>query len=342
MATIIGNTYPVRDQLRAMGGTWNPALKGWTVPEHRAAEARALVAVPDRPANVADARERIDSWRRRRWMSQRPAATTPVMARANGNVALSDEYLRQVAPSIFAVEPWHGMSDKYAFVPTSTIVMAMRENGFVPVAASQSRTRIPGKIDFTRHMIRFRKAGEQPLTHVGQIFPELSVVNSHDGASAYWLDAGLLKLACMNGMIVSDRVIERYRVPHKGAVAGILAATFRTIDLMPRMIDSVERLQRKQLAPPERNEFGRRALAIRYPENPPVTVEQVLGPRRTEDNGNTLWQTLNVVQEHLVQGGLRGFSESDRRLTTRPVTGISENLSLNKTLWDLAETFAAA
>lgn len=41
---ITGNTYPVKDQLRALGGKWKPAEKAWDVPTDKAAEAQALVA----------------------------------------------------------------------------------------------------------------------------------------------------------------------------------------------------------------------------------------------------------------------------------------------------------
>jgi hypothetical protein len=43
MAIITGNTYPVRKQLQALGGTWVPTVKGWRVPDAREAEARQLV-----------------------------------------------------------------------------------------------------------------------------------------------------------------------------------------------------------------------------------------------------------------------------------------------------------
>jgi hypothetical protein len=39
-----GNTYPVRDQLRAIGGQWDAARKVWRVPESRLAHAQKLVA----------------------------------------------------------------------------------------------------------------------------------------------------------------------------------------------------------------------------------------------------------------------------------------------------------
>lgn len=45
MATLItGNTFPVKDALKALGAKWDPEAKGWRVPDAKAAEARALVA----------------------------------------------------------------------------------------------------------------------------------------------------------------------------------------------------------------------------------------------------------------------------------------------------------
>lgn len=45
MATLItGNTYPVKEQIKALGGTWNKFQKGWMVPDENADEARQLVA----------------------------------------------------------------------------------------------------------------------------------------------------------------------------------------------------------------------------------------------------------------------------------------------------------
>ena len=43
--TITGNTYPVREQMRALGGRWNRILNGWDVPAEVANQARAIVAV---------------------------------------------------------------------------------------------------------------------------------------------------------------------------------------------------------------------------------------------------------------------------------------------------------
>lgn len=41
---ITGNTYPVKEQLKALGGKWDKEAKGWSVPDSKAAEAQKLVA----------------------------------------------------------------------------------------------------------------------------------------------------------------------------------------------------------------------------------------------------------------------------------------------------------
>ncbi len=40
---ITGNTYPVKEQIKALGGRWNKRAQGWEVPSDRAEEARQLV-----------------------------------------------------------------------------------------------------------------------------------------------------------------------------------------------------------------------------------------------------------------------------------------------------------
>jgi len=46
---ITGNTFPVKDALKELGGRWNPALKGWMVPTANASAATALVDLAGGP-----------------------------------------------------------------------------------------------------------------------------------------------------------------------------------------------------------------------------------------------------------------------------------------------------
>src|SRR5436853_517110 len=43
MIAISGNTYPVKDQLRSLGGKWDANQKAWLVPDEKAEEAKKLV-----------------------------------------------------------------------------------------------------------------------------------------------------------------------------------------------------------------------------------------------------------------------------------------------------------
>lgn len=53
MTMITGNTYPVKDRLRALGGKWNRGAQGWELPDEKAEEARAIVAAAG-PAKPRD------------------------------------------------------------------------------------------------------------------------------------------------------------------------------------------------------------------------------------------------------------------------------------------------
>jgi hypothetical protein len=256
------------------------------------------------------------------------------------NAPLSNQALQAYAPSIFATTPWQGMSSRYTFIPTINVIDKMRSEGFQPVSAMQSRTRIEGKQEFTRHLIRFRdmRNGDAPaIRTLGTIYPELVLTNSHDGASAYKLDAGLFRLVCTNGMVVSVGSVSQVNVRHSGSADGIIDATYQLVEEFPKVLDSVHGFARLRLSAPQQTAFATAALALKYDDAAPVTAAQVMRPRRTEDAEPTLWNTLNVAQEHLVSGGDRGRGTTGRRLSTRPVTGISENTRLNKALWTLTE-----
>lgn len=41
---VTGNTYPVKDAIKALGGRWDAVAKGWRVPADKADSAKALVA----------------------------------------------------------------------------------------------------------------------------------------------------------------------------------------------------------------------------------------------------------------------------------------------------------
>ena len=114
---------------------------------------------------------------------------------------ITRDHLRTLTPSVFATTPWEGMSPSYRFIPTEEVLDLLEDQGFRITAARQSRTRIPGKADFTRHMLRLR---HESFTGTEGEVPEVVLFNSHDRSSAYKLYTGILRFACENGMVVQS------------------------------------------------------------------------------------------------------------------------------------------
>jgi hypothetical protein len=72
----------------------------------------------------------------------------------------------------------------------------------------------------------------------------------------------------------------------------------------------------------------------------PIQAEQLLRPRRMSDKAADLWTTFNVVQENVVKGGVPGRTARNQRTSTREITGIDQNVKINKALWMLADGMA--
>ena len=196
--------------------------------------------------------------------------------------ALSNEQLQRIAPSIFAQQPWEKVSENYAFIPTSDVVNGLRSEGFVPVRASQSRTRIEGKGDFTKHMIRFRHQSLMTVENVGEELPEIVLVNSHDRTSSYRLDAGIFRLACLNGMVVKSANFGSFSVQHSGnIVEKVINGSHEIIEQVPQIMDQVKRLKSIELNRHQQLAFARSALALRWDVD--VETKEIKAPVQAED-----------------------------------------------------------
>lgn len=257
---------------------------------------------------------------------------------------LTDEALRRLVPSAFAERPYGGMSDRYAFVPTSKVITALRTEGFEPIEATQSVARKEGKQGYTKHLIKFARVDTQ-VAKVGDSIAQVCLVNSHDGSSIYELLAGLWRLACSNGLMVSEGDYNSVSVRHSGDIVGaVIDGSFKVIESAAQAGERAAQWKAITLNPDEAHAFADAALKLRWDgsetHHAPITAERLLMPRREEDRGQDLWTAFNRVQESLVKGGNRGRTATGRRHTTRPVKAIGDNVKLNRALWTLAESMA--
>lgn len=269
--------------------------------------------------------------------------------RARGNQPLEMEAIRQVAPSVFAEQKHSSRSEQYTYIPTSDILTALAKEGFRPFSVTQGGSRDEEKKGFTKHLIRLRHESAMDLSTVGQTANEIILLNSHDGTSSYQMMGGVFRLVCSNGMVVSDGTVQKVRVPHKGDIAGqVIDGCIEILREMPQVSESVREMQAIEFSRAEQEIFARAAHTARYdvPATAPIEASRLLNVRRREDAAPTIWNTLNAVQENVIQGGLRyvqrdnrGYQVAQRK--TRPVGGIDQNTQLNRILWAVAEEMKA-
>jgi len=259
---------------------------------------------------------------------------SPVLRSAS---PLSDDQIRAVVPSIFAIDKHDSRSERYTYIPTIDVLNGLRHEGFQPFMVCQTRVRDDGKREHTKHMIRLRHAGDISSAEANEII----LLNSHDGSSSYQMLSGLFRFVCQNGMVCGETLGD-VRVPHKGnIVQNVINGAFDVLDGFDLIREQKEGMQALTLNRDEQTAFAHAALSLRYDPTddtpPPITETQLLTSRRFEDRSDDLWTVFNKLQENLTRGGLHGRSRSGRVMSTRAVTGIDQNVKLNRALWVLAD-----
>jgi len=250
---------------------------------------------------------------------------------------LTDEEISRVAPSVFATEPHASRSERYAYIPTVDVLNGLRREGFQPFMVAQGRSRIPGKAEYTKHMLRLRHAGQIDADEAQEII----LINSHDGASSYQMLAGEFRFACTNGLVCGE-TFEDIRIKHSGDVMHeVISSAYDVLDGFNLVRDITHEMKGIQLSRDEQHAFADAALVIKYDDEPaPIVSQQLLHTRRIADRDSSLWTTFNKVQENIIRGGLAGRNANGRRMRTREVQAIDSDIKLNRALWTLAERMA--
>jgi hypothetical protein len=261
---------------------------------------------------------------------------------------MCEDELRKRAPSIFAAEAHESRSARYTYIPTIDVVRAMVREGFQPYSARQSNTRDRSRAEHTKHMVRFRRP-DMNVT-VGDVIPEIVLVNSHDGTSSYQIMSGMFRVRCLNGLVVQSGTLEDVRVHHKGdVISNVIEGCYSIVEETTKALSAPADWSGITMGRDARMALAEAAHVLRFADSEgtvatPIKAEQLLIPRRRDDTESDLWTTFNVVQENTIRGGLsamgRDSSGARRRSTSREVKGIDQDVRLNKALWTLSERMA--
>lgn len=269
------------------------------------------------------------------------------------NAMTADDIIARY-PTLGATHPHASRSAKFQHIGTADTLRSLEAQGFKIHGVQVQRVKDKStRFGFEKHLIRMRLPSASPLTKVGDVIPEVCLRNAHDGTSKYMLFAGMLRLACLNGMTVGT-AWGMIGVAHVGkdVSAKVVDASHKIVDSFSRVAETIETFRGIEMDSDDRHRFAEQAFSIRYaidaetgvaraPISPYMLTDNV---RRGVDAGNDLWTVFNRVQENLTRGGIQGLTITDtgkrRKASTRALTGIDQTLRVNRRLFDLAETWA--
>ena len=248
------------------------------------------------------------------------------------------------------------LSNRYSFVPTMDVVKYLGQEGWEPCQVKEGNVRQKANTGFQKHMVRFRH-GELGLIDEDEgLFAELVLTGSHNGLSAIDIHVGLRRFTCTNTMSVSEGRTAAYKIKHVGdAYNQTMLAAHGVASSIPMLGESIKEFRSIQMTSLDKMAFAKSAVACKYDEDFLGTHHMdLLGlcrPKRYGDKGDSLWNTFNVIQEKLLNGGVKtlqteghvdihGTFVAPRRNTSRVVKDVKEDVRLNKALWALTEYFA--
>jgi len=257
---------------------------------------------------------------------------------------LSDEQIREVAPSVFNGRPHQSASSRYSFISTAEVLSGLRQSGYEVFSATQSIVKQENNSLFAKHSLNLRLAGTD-LANVGDIAMGVLLTNSHDTSSAFALAFSIFRLACSNGLVVADSSIQSLHLRHQGDLVNrVVVGTQDLLGRGPEVLETVKQWKQITLTAGESKIFAEEAHSLRFEENSNLALaikpESLLKINRSQDSGSDLWSIFNRTQENCLVGHIRGYRADGRRVKSQSIKSIDVSNKLNKSLWSLAAKMA--
>jgi hypothetical protein len=258
---------------------------------------------------------------------------------------LTTSEIKQRANSVFTDTASPNVSSKFTHIPTHKVIEDMSQLGWGVVDAKQVKAR-KGQ-GFQKHLVVFRNPDVVINGADGDtVFPQILLTNSNDGKNAFTFTAGLFRLVCENGLVISTQEFENVKIRHMGYTFEELQTQIRAmVEQLPLTVESMNKMKAVELDEKSVVEFATKALATRFKEdeleNIKVDLDKLLEPTRPEDKGNDLWSVFNVLQEKILEGDFQYMSGTKIR-KARKVKNFKQDIEINQKLFAVAAEFIAA
>jgi len=258
---------------------------------------------------------------------------------------LTTSEIKQRANSVFTDTASPNVSSKFTHIPTHKVIEDMSQLGWGVVDAKQVKAR-KGQ-GFQKHLVVFRNPDVVINGADGDtVFPQILLTNSNDGKNAFTFTAGLFRLVCENGLVISTQEFENVKIRHMGYTFEELQTQIRAmVEQLPLTVESMNKMKAVELDETSIVEFAEKALATRFKEdeleNIKVDLDKLLEPTRPEDKGNDLWSVFNVLQEKILEGDFQYMTGTKIR-KARKVKNFKQDIEINQKLFAVAAEFIAA
>ncbi len=258
---------------------------------------------------------------------------------------LNNEELLKVAPSIFSENPIEGVSSRYAFVPTYSVLDTFRESGYYPIMASESKVRNnENNQGYQKHIIQFRSLDNLLRPNSNEEYADIVLTNSHNRTSSFIVDLAFFRIICSNMLVVPSHSFSHHSIVHSGFnISKVNTAINEVTAYMPRIKSEIEKFKSIRLSLLEQYSLANAAIDIRFDKQiHDINAKEFLKITRDEDEMPTLWNVFNRVQEAMIRGGAKGINkETGKSFTSKAITAIDANIKLNKELFATVQNMAS-
>lgn len=270
---------------------------------------------------------------------------------------MTKDEIRSKAPYIFAKEPTNpNVSKKYVHASTETIIDDMEKLGWGVVDCKQQR---PNKRSNIRsfHMVAFQNPNvfitkdDENGNSTIECFPRIIITNSHDGFKSFKFMVGLFRLICSNGLIIATETFADISIRHinytfeelRGVVAKAITCVSDNVSVMQEMQDT-------KLTDEQARSLATEAIKIRKGKKddvkfsvPEDELTELLEPTRKEDEGGSLWDVFNILQEKIIKGSFVTTSKTNgKKRKARPITGVAKDIEVNQEFFKVASSYRMA
>lgn len=245
----------------------------------------------------------------------------------------------ELAPAIGSSAPHSKTSGTYQFVSTRNILEQVTDQGWMITGASAQ-----GRSPHAQHRVTLvhqkdLSLCDDPSNNQDGIL-RIELFNSHNLTKRFMMAMGYFKFACSNGLIVASGPAETIRTKHRfsdNRLEQIMEQIETVSERFPKVLEIIEGFKKRHMSENEQRSFAEYAIKGRYLYRQSLPKkfsdlndmsQRVLHSRRIEDDGDSVWEVYNRVQENIVRG-IEGYS--------RPMRGYGDSVRVNQLLWKGAE-----